>query len=83
MYFDQLGTEKEEVKSIEEPKQENKVEVYQCAECLTIYDPVYGDITQNVKPGVSFNSLPDEYICPVCDSPKNNFEKKLVVEYTE
>ena len=83
MYFDQLGTEKEEVKSIEEPKQENKVEVYQCAECLTIYDPAYGDITQNVKPGTSFNSLPDEYICPVCDAPKNHFEKKMVVEYTE
>ncbi len=80
MYFEQLGTEKELTKKLTSEKEKLEVEVYQCKECLTIYDQAYGDITQNIAPGTSFKKLSEDYNCPVCDSAKSEFEKKLVVK---
>ncbi|UOB18074.1 rubredoxin [Abyssalbus ytuae] len=81
MYFEQLGTEnEEEVKTKENTKEEIEAEVYQCRECLTIYDPAYGDVTQNIKKGILFEDLPHDYICSLCESPKSSFQKKKVIK---
>ncbi|POY37774.1 rubredoxin [Solitalea longa] len=61
---------------IEEVKQEEDdelVEVYQCKECLSVYDVTYGDEIGDVLPGTTFNDLPDSYCCPICDAPKTSF----------
>ncbi|WP_298493713.1 rubredoxin domain-containing protein [uncultured Algibacter sp.] len=79
LYFEQLGTDKEEdVQSIiKETKEE---EVYQCSECKTMYSEVYGDITQNIEPKTSFESLPETYECSLCEAPKSSFEKKVLLK---
>ena len=46
--------------------------LYQCKNCLTVYDEVYGDDFNNVAPGTKFETI-EHYICPTCDAPKQDF----------
>jgi rubredoxin len=75
MYFRQLNPERAE--TISEEKQEalvsGKKVCYQCPNCLTIYDDRYGDSTSGIPPGTSFDSLPSDYACHVCATPKKMF----------
>lgn len=48
---------------------------YRCIVCGWIYDPEKGDPDGGISPGVSFESLPDNYVCPVCGVGKGQFEK--------
>lgn len=48
---------------------------YKCTVCGYIYDPYEGDPDSGIKPGTPFESLPDDWICPVCGAPKSSFEK--------
>lgn len=52
---------------------ENASLLYQCENCLTIYDETVGDAENNVAPGISFNELPKDYCCPLCATPKWGF----------
>ena len=47
--------------------------VYQCKNCLTVYDERIGDPEYGIDPGTLFKELPDSFCCSVCDSPKENF----------
>ena len=53
--------------------------VHQCPDCLTIYDPEFGDMLGDIPPGTAFEDLPASYCCPTCDSGKDVF---LTVELT-
>jgi len=80
LYFEQLGNEKEE-NQVEQIAHENIEEnVYQCSDCMTIYNEIYGDITQNIKPNTAFKSLPIDYTCSICEAPKSSFKKKVLVK---
>ncbi|MEZ2338954.1 rubredoxin [Mucilaginibacter sp. RCC_168] len=46
--------------------------IYQCQSCFSIYDQTFGDIVNDITPGIDFQTL-DEYTCPICDSPKSSF----------
>ena len=73
-YFRQLNPEKfhdEEVN--DQPATQRSTPKYQCSNCLTLYDPEYGDPQASISPGVSFNDLPETYSCHVCDSRKKDF----------
>jgi rubredoxin len=48
---------------------------YKCTVCGYIYDPESGDLTAGIEPGTPFEDLPDNYHCPVCGAPKDQFEK--------
>lgn len=49
---------------------------YKCQNyCGYIYDPELGDPTSNIKPGMPFEKLPDDWVCPVCRAAKGQFEK--------
>lgn len=48
---------------------------YRCTVCGYIYDPEAGDPEGGIKPNSSFESLPDNWVCPVCGAPKEDFEK--------
>ena len=48
---------------------------YKCLVCGYIYDPAIGDPDNGVRPGTSFESLPDTWVCPECGAPKGEFEK--------
>ncbi|MGN6396036.1 MAG: rubredoxin [Mucilaginibacter sp.] len=46
--------------------------VYQCKNCLSIYDDRYGDTMNGISKGVAFETI-EGYVCPVCESPKEDF----------
>ena len=48
---------------------------WKCSLCDYIYDPEKGDPENNVKPGIPFEELPENWVCPVCGAPKDVFEK--------
>jgi len=77
LYFEQLGTEKEEITSQKTIKENSETIVYQCKDCLTIYNEEYGDETQGILPKTTFEELPSSYNCSLCEASKINFEKKV------
>ena len=52
---------------------ENSAMKYKCMLCGYIYDPEKGDPDSGVQPGTPFESLPDDWFCPVCGASKSNF----------
>jgi len=52
-----------------------KVTKYKCTVCGYIYDPEKGDPDGGIKPGTSFEEIPDDWVCPVCGVAKSEFEK--------
>lgn len=76
LYFRQLNPEKETSKEIREEvvPGRNTLPVFQCTNCLTVYDPRYGDELAGIRPGVSFAELPETYRCHVCDTEKRYFQ---------
>ncbi len=49
---------------------------YECEICGYVYDPQEGDPDNGVDPGTSFDDLPDDWECPVCGAPKDDFSKE-------
>jgi flavin reductase (DIM6/NTAB) family NADH-FMN oxidoreductase RutF/rubredoxin len=61
---------------IEEKKEAApKMAKYKCTVCGYIYDPELGDPDGGIKPGIPFEELPDDWVCPVCGATKDQFEK--------
>jgi rubredoxin len=60
-------------KSIENEESKKESIVYQCKECMTVYDPLFGDELSGIMPGTSFNTLPFDFRCPLCDSTKASY----------
>jgi rubredoxin len=50
------------------------MEKWLCRICGYIYDPEKGDPEADIEPGVSFEDLPDDWICPECGASKEEFE---------
>ncbi len=73
-YFDELGQEKSIGSSNDKNPNKNSRSVHQCSSCLTIYDEVIGDETAGISAGTTFEQLPDDYKCSVCESSKANFK---------
>lgn len=48
---------------------------YVCLVCDYIYDPEEGDPVGGIKPGTSFEDLPDDWFCPICGVGKDQFEE--------
>jgi len=48
---------------------------YKCPVCGYIYDPEKGDPNSGIKPGTSFEDIPDTWMCPVCGIAKSEFIK--------
>ena len=51
------------------------MEKWQCTVCGYVYDPEKGDRDNDVDPGTAFEDVPDDWICPDCGAPKDQFEK--------
>jgi rubredoxin len=49
--------------------------VYQCKDCLTVYDNSSADDHNGIAAGTPFESLPNSYTCPLCEAPKDYFFK--------
>jgi rubredoxin len=48
---------------------------YVCTACGYVYDPAKGDPGSGIALGTAFEDLPDDWICPGCGVPKDQFEK--------
>lgn len=65
------------------PKSENSatsklygdLATYECTVCGYQYDPGLGDPDHGVAPGTAFAGLPVDWVCPLCGSSKDLFEK--------
>jgi rubredoxin len=53
---------------------QDEMKKYKCPVCGYVYDPVEGDSDNHVHPGTSFDDLPNDWLCPVCSVPKEEFE---------
>jgi rubredoxin len=49
---------------------------YECSVCGYIYDPSEGDPPNGVKSGTPFETLPKDWVCPICGAAKDQFKKK-------
>ncbi|MCS7232592.1 MAG: rubredoxin [Synergistetes bacterium] len=47
---------------------------YRCIVCGYVYDPRKGDPENDIAPGTPFEDLPDDWVCPLCGAPKEEFE---------
>jgi rubredoxin len=54
----------------------NSMKKYVCTACGYIYDPAQGDPENSIQPGTTFETLPDDWVCPACGAPKSMFEQE-------
>jgi rubredoxin len=47
--------------------------MYKCNVCGYIYNEEEGDPSKGIPAGTSFEELPDTWLCPVCNVPKEYF----------
>ena len=47
----------------------------QCTICGYIFDPRKGDPENGIPPGTPFEELPEDWVCPECGAPKEDFEE--------
>ncbi|WP_316844039.1 rubredoxin [Pedobacter psychrodurus] len=59
----------------EEAAKKNVVFLHQCNTCLTVYNEYIGEVENNIAPGTTFDDLPEDYCCPLCEGEKGNFIK--------
>jgi len=76
---DKLGDDPE-TEIVEETAEAETVEesedgVYSCNICGFQYDPAEGDPSAGIPPGTSFEDLPEDYKCPICNADKDFFTK--------
>lgn len=46
-----------------------------CVICGFVYDPEKGDPTLGIPPGTTFDELPEDYRCPICNATKEYFKE--------
>lgn len=46
----------------------------ECTTCGFVYDPEIGDPDGGIDPETDFDDLPDDWACPDCGAPKDQFE---------
>lgn len=51
------------------------MEKYECNACGYVYDPAVGDADNGIAAGTAFESLPEDWVCPVCGLGKDAFEQ--------
>lgn len=51
------------------------MQTYICEICGYIYDPTVGDEAGGIPPGVAFDDLPDDWVCPECFAPTDDFSQ--------
>lgn len=80
-YYAQLFAQNSASRSRRLTKDQTKTFViYQCKNCETVYDERFGDTLAEIKPGVAFNKLPENYACQLCEAPKSVFNEIKITE---
>jgi len=50
------------------------LKVWQCITCGYIFDEAAGDPFAGIPPGTRWEDVPDDWVCPMCGTPKSDFE---------
>lgn len=50
--------------------------VYVCELCGYEYDESLGDVDNDIAPETLWDELPDDFACPLCGVPKDQFVEK-------
>ena len=56
--------------------EEEKMKKWKCTICGYVYDPSKGDPDNGIRPGTTFEEIPDDWVCPACGATKDMFEKE-------
>lgn len=75
IYYEQMNKKKEERIWEEQEEPSSLQTVYQCPDCMTVYDKQYGDPHSGISEGTAFAELPETYGCPICEAPKSSFQE--------
>jgi len=76
LYFEQLDNSSENVaKPLEKSSETFNKTVYQCKECLSVYDEELGDEIGNIPAETKFEDLPEDYCCSLCGASKSAYAK--------
>ena len=46
---------------------------YVCDVCGWVYDPAVGDPENGIEPGIAFEDIPEDWVCPLCGVGKDEF----------
>lgn len=49
---------------------------YVCTICGFVYDEEEGYPDNAIEPGTTFETLPDDFSCPLCGAGKDSFEEQ-------
>ena len=55
-------------------QKDDKNAKYVCGVCKYIYNPKTGNEKAGIKPGTTFDELPENWVCPVCGESKDVFQ---------
>jgi rubredoxin len=58
---------------LEKKKPSPKFKKFKCTACGYVYDEEEGDPSNGFDPGTLFSDLPDDWVCPVCGTEKEDF----------
>jgi len=47
---------------------------YRCQVCGWVYNPALGDPDSGIPPGIPFDELPEDWVCPLCGARKDQFK---------
>jgi rubredoxin len=45
-----------------------------CTVCGFVYDEAEGMPEEGIAPGTAWDDIPDDWVCPDCGAPKEDFE---------
>jgi rubredoxin len=54
-----------------------RVKKYFCRICGYEYDPAEGDPDGGIRPGTPFESIPEDWLCPICGAARDMFEEVI------
>ena len=49
---------------------------YVCTVCGYVYDEAAGDPEHGIAPGTPWESVPEDFVCPLCGVGKDQFEEE-------
>jgi len=61
------------IKTEQNGRETGKMAKYECIVCGYVYDPEVGDLENDIQPGIEFEDLPDDWVCPICSADKSEF----------
>jgi rubredoxin len=55
---------------------------YKCSVCGYIYEEAIGDVERGIAPGTAWESISDQWSCPLCGAEKSDFEEEATEKST-